>query len=88
MVEKDGKRYVRFDLPDQLGELIEQELRLRRTVLIKQKVRRICRNVATLCECGLPLPALALVSMSTCSDREDFEYPLLVGRNFVLGVIL
>ncbi len=31
LVEKDGKRYVRFDLPDESGELVEQELRLRRT---------------------------------------------------------
>ena len=82
LVEKEGKRYVRFVLIDpNSGERVEQELRLRRRVLIKQS--------------GLPDTRRYVVRMwvtlggtrsridVNLSDRAGFEYPLLIGRNFL-----
>jgi len=82
LVEKEGKRYVRFVLTDpNNGEKIEQELRLRRRVLIKQSGlpdsrRYVVRMWVTLGETRSRIDV-------NLSDRTGFEYPLLIGRNFL-----
>ncbi len=83
LLEKEGRRYVRFDLQDpDSGEYLPQELRLRRQVLIKQhsgepESRYVVRMWLTLGEMRHKVDV-------TLSDREVFEFPLLVGRNFLL----
>lgn len=88
LVEKDGKRYVRFTLLDEAtGEQLPMEVRLRRRVLIKQhgddepERRYVVRMWLTLGD------NRARVDV-TLSDREDFEYPLLVGRNFLVDTAI
>ncbi|PLW69653.1 ATP-dependent zinc protease [Pseudohalioglobus lutimaris] len=86
LVEKDGKRYVRFSLLDDAEQLVEQELRLRRRVLIKQKEgdperRYVVRMWITLAGTRSRIDV-------NLSDREDFEYPLLVGRNFLVDTVI
>ena len=81
LVEKEGKRYVRFVLTDpNSDEKVEQELRLRRRVLIKQSgladIRRyVVRMWVTLGETRSRIDV-------NLSDRTGFESPLLIGRNF------
>jgi len=83
LVEKDGKRYVRFVLIDAVtGSAHQQELRLRRRVLIKQsggadERRYVVRMWVTLGEIRSKIDV-------NLSDRTDFEYPLLIGRNFLI----
>ena len=82
LIEKEGKRYVRFTLFDNEGQPVPQELRLRRQVLIKQQVgeperRFVVRMWLTLGEQRSRIDV-------NLSDREDFEFPLLVGRNFLM----
>ncbi|KAA1192886.1 hypothetical protein F0M18_07695 [Pseudohalioglobus sediminis] len=86
LVEKDGKRYVRFNLLNEEGVKIQQELRLRRRVLIKQLVgeperRYVVRMWVTLAGTRSRIDV-------NLSDREDFEYPLLVGRNFLVDSVI
>ncbi len=86
LVEKDGKRYVRFNLLNEEGVKIQQELRLRRRVLIKQQVgeperRYVVRMWVTLAGTRSRIDV-------NLSDREDFEYPLLVGRNFLVDSVI
>lgn len=82
LVEKDGKRYVRFVLIDQAtGEALQQELRLRRRVLIKQNDgpydrRYVVRMWVTLGKTKSRIDV-------NLSDRSDFKYPMLIGRNFL-----
>ena len=82
LVEKDGKRYVRFALTDpNSDEKVKQELRLRRRVLIKQSGlpdtrRYVVRMWVTLGETRSRIDV-------NLSDRTGFEYPLLIGRNFL-----
>jgi hypothetical protein len=82
LVEKEGKRYVRFVLTDpNSDEKVEQELRLRRRVLIKQSGlpdtrRYVVRMWVTLGETRSRIDV-------NLSDRTGFEYPLLIGRNFL-----
>ena len=82
LIEKDGKRYVRFILIDPgTGETLQQEVRLRRRVLIKQNEgprerRYVVRMWVTLGKVKSRIDV-------NLSDRSDFEYPLLIGRNFL-----
>ena len=83
LVEKDGKRYVRFVLRDAVtGGTYQQELRLRRRVRIKQagfpdERRYVVRMWVTVGEIRSRIDV-------NLSDRSDFEYPLLIGRNFLI----
>jgi hypothetical protein len=87
LVEKDGKRYVRFTLLDETsGEVIPMELRLRRRVLIKQHGREPERRFVV--RMWLTLGDTRNRVDVTLSDREDFEYPLLVGRNFLVDTAI
>lgn len=86
LVERDGKRYVRFDLLDTESQLVPMEVRLRRRVLIKQHTgeperRYVVRMWVTLGETRSRIDV-------TLSDREDFEYPLLIGRNFLVDAMV
>lgn len=82
LIEKDGKRYVRFVLIDpESGESLSQELRLRRQVLIKQndgthERRYVVRMWVSLGKTRSRIDV-------NLSNRADFEYPLLIGRNFL-----
>lgn len=83
LIEKDGKRYVRFTLLNETtGEPVPMELRLRRRVLIKQHGRESERRYVV--RMWLTLGDTRNRVDVTLSDREDFEYPLLVGRNFLV----
>lgn len=87
LIEKDGKRYVRFTLLDVAsGEELPLELRLRRTVLIKQHGREPQRRYVV--RMWLTLGDTRTRLDVTLSDREDFEYPLLVGRNFLVDTAI
>jgi hypothetical protein len=73
---------VRFVLTDpNSDEKVKQELRLRRRVLIKQSGlpdtrRYVVRMWVTLGETRSRIDV-------NLSDRTGFEYPLLIGRNFL-----
>ncbi len=87
LVEKEGKRYIRFNLRNADNEKVPQELRLKRRVLIKQQDsedlerRYVVRMWVTIGDIRSRIGV-------NLSDREDFEYPLLVGRNFLLDAAI
>lgn len=82
--ERDGKPWVKFVVKDRTtGEAVEMRAPVLRTVLVKQRgVDNVRRPVISL--------TLAIGSMKddvevTLADREEFEYPILIGRNFLQG---
>lgn len=84
LLEKDGKRYVSFTLENpETKQIIPLERRLHRRVLIKQtgdsdsERRYVVRMWVTL---GKKRTWLDV----SLSDRDDFEYPLLLGRNMLV----
>ena len=87
LLEKDGKRYVSFVLIDALtGSRHPQELRLRRRVLIKQaggpdQRRYVVRMWVTMGE------ARSRIDVNL-TDRANFEFPLLIGRNFLTDTMI
>lgn len=87
LVEKEGKRYVRFTLLDESdSNELPMELRLRRQVLIKQHQGEPQRRFVV--RMWLTLGEMRSRVDVTLSDREDFEYPLLVGRNFLIDAVI
>jgi hypothetical protein len=87
LIEKDGKRYVSFVLIDAVtGSSHAQELRLRRRVLIKQsggpdQRRYVVRMWVTVGESRSRIDV-------NLTDRSAFEYPLLIGRNFLTDTMI
>ena len=84
LVEKDGKRYVRFSIqhPD-TKELIPLERRLHRRIVVKQNVdappdrRYVVRMWVSVGKTRSWLDV-------SLSDRNDFEYALLLGRDLLM----
>jgi hypothetical protein len=87
LIEKDGRRYVRFVLIDPAtGHRHPQELRLRRRVLIKQTDgpydrRYVVRMWVTLGETRSRIDV-------NLTNRNNFEYPMLIGRNFLTDSLI
>ncbi len=87
LIEKDGRRYVRFLLVDATtGFRHPQELRLRRRVLIKQAGgpydrRYVVRMWVTLGKTRSRIDV-------NLTDRTNFEYPMLIGRNFLTDSLI
>lgn len=84
LIEKDGKRWIRFSLTDPAtDEKVSLERRLHRRILIKQKTegahepRYVVRMWVTLGDTRIWLDV-------SLSDRNDFEFPLLIGRNMLI----
>ena len=87
LIERDGKRYVSFVLIDAItGSKYPQELRLRRRVLIKQnggpdQRRYVVRMWVTLGDSRSRIDV-------NLADRSGFEYPMLIGRNFLTDTMI
>ncbi|MFT5710738.1 MAG: hypothetical protein ACI8QT_001437 [Halioglobus sp.] len=84
LLEKDGKRWVQFALTDPTTKAkISLERRLHRRILVKQKAsdvqdrRYVVRMWVTLGNNRTWLDV-------SLSDRDDFEFPLLLGRNVLM----
>ena len=87
LIEKDGRRYVRFVLIDPArGERVQQELRLRRRVLIKQSYGPDERRYVV--RMWLTLGNTRSRVYVNLSDRTNFQYPLLIGRNFLTDSLI
>lgn len=82
--ERDGKPWVKFVVKDRTtGEVVEMRAPVKRTVLIKQHgVDNVRRQVITL---TLAIGSLKDDVEVTLADRENFEYPILIGRNLLQG---
>lgn len=85
--ERDGERWVRFTIQDRVSdESVDFERRLVRMVKIK-------RHNATPDERPVVTMALTIGPVKrtievTLNNRDSFEYPVLVGRNFLDGHVV
>ena len=87
LVEKDGRRYVRFVLVEpETGRQVRQELRLRRRVLIKQSNGLRDRRFVVRMWVAVG-DARSHIDVNL-TDRSDFEYPMLIGRNFLTDSLI
>jgi len=80
--ERDGRRWVRFSLSDVTDEDLRHiELPVERTVLIKRHNADSARRYVV--RMWVSLGGIREHIEVTLADRGDFEYPLLIGRNFL-----
>lgn len=87
LIEKDGRRYVRFVLIDPAtGYRHPQELRLRRRVLIKQTDGPYDRRFVVRMWVSLGKTRSRIDVNLT--NRTNFEYPMLIGRNFLTDSLI
>lgn len=82
--ERDGKRWVKFTVTDsKSGKSAEIKSKLSRTVEIKRHggdpIERPVVKLRTV------LGAVEQVREFSLADRSSFEYPILIGRNFLNG---
>lgn len=87
LLEKDGKRYVRFLLIDPAtGKSTAVEERLRRKVLIKQGADELDRRYVV--KLWITLGDSRSRVDVTLTDRDFMEFPLLIGRNFLMDAMI
>lgn len=83
---KNGKKWVRFRIKNKLGQEIILEKRIIRNVKIKRKLAlSIKRPVIKL---GVCLGNVYRAQEVNLSDRNNFEFHMLIGRNFLKGYFL
>lgn len=85
--ERDGEAWVRFTTRhDRDAEAVTLELPISRQVRIKSKTEGVDRRVAV--EINLRLADVTQRVEVTLVDRGEFEYPVLVGRNYLRDVAI
>ncbi|BFM06857.1 RimK/LysX family protein [Halioxenophilus aromaticivorans] len=82
--ERDGRKWVQFTVTDRSSDdMSEVKAPVVRTVRIKQHgVDNVRRQVV---ELDLRMGTLRETVEVTLADRERFDYPILIGRNFLRG---
>jgi len=87
LIERDGEKYVLFKLFNtQNNEFVELERRLQRKVLIKQKNGEPERRYVV--KLWLTMGDIKERIDVTLTNRSDFTYPLLVGRNLLTDIAI
>lgn len=84
--ERDGKKWIKFDLVDADGKLINKALPISRTVYIKRHGAKNQKRYVVKMRINLATSS-QLVDV-TLTDRSKFTYPVLIGKNYLNGVIL
>lgn len=86
-LEKDGKRYVQFELVDPAsGEIHPVDAELVRRINVKKGESLIERRYVVRLWVAMG-EERSLIEVSL-SNRPDFEYPLVIGRNFLTDVAI
>ncbi len=84
LYERDGKKWVSFRLFDRVSQKSSEiELPLKRTVLIKRHNAKSSERYVV--ELPILMGNISTAVEFTLADRESFEYPVLIGRNFLNG---
>ncbi len=85
--ERDGNQWVRFHMIDPAhGENVEFERKIEYHVRIKQHGRESQRRAVVMME--VQLGTIHIERAFTLARRQNFLYQVLLGRNFLNGVVL
>ncbi len=81
LFERDGKRWVRFHADNGRGKDVTLELPRVRRVLIKGEGTNLEERQVVMIE--VQIGSLRQKIEATLSDRDNYHFPLLIGRNFL-----
>ncbi|NVJ53409.1 MAG: ATP-dependent zinc protease [Campylobacteraceae bacterium] len=84
--ERDGKKWVKFSLNDEKGKSIEKALPISRVVYIKRHGAKNQKRYVVKMRINVAKSS-QLIDV-TLTDRSKFSYPVLIGKNFLTGLIL
>jgi len=84
--ERDGKKWVRFGVRGKDGEIVHIETEVLRKVKIKRHFGQQQERLVV--KLGLCIDKIYKEVEVSLVDRSGFNYPLLVGRNFLEHSIL
>jgi hypothetical protein len=79
--ERDGHKYVRFTIHGTDGKIREFEKPVVRVAKVKQHIGQSQERYVV--KLGICLAGTYREREVTLTDRENFKYPILVGRNFL-----
>lgn len=79
--ERDGKKWVRFEVHNETESLVSLEKPVSRVVNIKRHGAADQDRYAV--KVKLKLGEINMLTEVTLADRAKFTYPLLIGRNFL-----
>ncbi len=85
--ERDGKRWVKFDIPlSQKSErLLNIEKPLVRIVRIKDNQHESIKDRRYVIKMRYNISSISYFGEINLTDRNNFEHPILIGRNFIKG---
>ena len=81
--ERDGERWIRFDVINYKGNRITFERRVHRVAKIKRHFGKVQERPVVML--GLCLGSIYKETEVTLVDRTGFEYQMLVGRKYMEG---
>ena len=84
--ERDGKKWVKFEIHNESGKLVSLEKPVTRMVNIKRHGAEDQIRYAV--KLKLKLGKVNTVSEVTLADRAKFTYPLLIGRSFLTDMAI
>lgn len=84
--ERDGKKWVKFEIHNEKGKLASIEKPVSRMVNIKRHGAEDQIRYAV--KLKLKLGKINIVSEVTLADRSKFTFPLLIGRSFLTDMAI
>ncbi len=86
LFERNGKKWVRFNLVRASGEKFALERPVVRTIEVKRHgMKQQSRPVVTL---HLVMGPIAKTTEFSLTDRSQYKFPVLIGRSFLKGVAM
>ena len=85
-IEKDGQKWVSFEVTSDNGETIRLERKVERTASIKRHFGESQERIVV--RLGLCIGQVYKETEVTLVDRSGFNYQLLIGRSFMEGGLL
>lgn len=83
LFERDGEKWVKFELTNQNGEKFNLEERVIRTATVKRI--GMTSEKRPVIKLGICIGDIYKEVEVTLSNRKQFMYQMLIGRNFLLG---
>eukprot|EP01029_Cantina_marsupialis_P021399 TRINITY_DN51191_c0_g1_i1.p2 TRINITY_DN51191_c0_g1~~TRINITY_DN51191_c0_g1_i1.p2 ORF type:complete len:234 (+),score=59.73 TRINITY_DN51191_c0_g1_i1:460-1161(+) len=84
--ERDGKKWVKFKLETPKGKLIDKSLPVEREVNIKRHGAAVQKRYVIKLRINLGSTS-ELIDVSL-TDRSNFSFPVLIGRNYLNGYVV
>lgn len=86
--ERDGKKWIKFDLPDNNGNLIPLEAKFSRSTEIVQSSESSQKQTRIVAKLKIKIGNVSKVAEFTLVDRSHMSYSLLLGREFMKDEVL